>query len=714
MSARIKFSINQGTSGQKNNDNIILIGFRGAGKTKVAEKIGINLNRRVVHIDKEIENKRGPIENIVKDGGWKKFREIEYQTINRLSKLKINNSVIDCGGGVVENEENIRNLQKMGKIFWLKVSAETIKKRIRPSRRPALTAKSIVEEVDEVLEKRKPLYQKYADYEIETEDRLIAEIAAEIVRKSKKTSPCRSESKICIPITAETAGEALIDIGAAEKKADLIELRLDYINKLTFNDLQRIISMIRIPVIVSCRRKKDCGKFKGSEEERITIIKEAIKSGVAYVDIEDDTEDEVIKSLKNLAVQKGETKIILSHHDFEKTPGLEELKSIYEKAGRYHPDLIKIVTAAGNINDNFKIFKLLRQKEKDHKLIAFCLGLKGQSSRILSRKFGSQVTFAALEEGKESAAGQLTIDELAETYNLKRIDEETVILGIVGKDAEKTASVHFHNHLFRNKKINAVFVPFKIDGEISNLESKSSRETDSEELKLFFDNVKKFPIKGLAVTNPHKINAMKYLNEIDEEAKKIGAINTIIKKNGSLAGCNTDLAGAVKALEEKADLSGKKVLIIGAGGAARAIIRGLKQKNAALTVANRTFETAEKIAQEFGVNCCRLNELNLEDKDIIINASLKNLIPEDCLKPQIMNKKIIMDINYQPKMTEFLAQFLTRVAASGKKNDPKIITGEKMLIYQAAEQLNLWTVIKLNEEELKNAEEFIRKQIWNN
>ena len=107
---------------------------------------------------------------------------------------------------------------------------------------------------------------------------------------------------------------------------------------------------------------------------------------------------------------------------------------------------------AGNINDNFKIFKLLRQKEKDHKLIAFCLGLKGQSSRILSRKFGSQVTFAALEEGKESLAGQLTIDELAETYNLKRIDEETVILGIVGKDAEKTASVHFHNHLFRNKK----------------------------------------------------------------------------------------------------------------------------------------------------------------------------------------------------------------------------------------------------------------------
>ena len=81
-------------------------------------------------------------------------------------------------------------------------------------------------------------------------------------------------------------------------------------------------------------------------------------------------------------------------------------------------------------------------------------------------------------------------------------------------------------------KINAVFVPFKIDGEISNLESKSSRETDSEELKLFFDNVK-ISIKGLAVTNPHKINAMKYLNEIDEEAKKIGAINTIIKKNGS-------------------------------------------------------------------------------------------------------------------------------------------------------------------------------------
>ena len=216
--------------------------------------------------------------------------------------------MIDCGGGVVENEENIRNLQKMGKIFWLKVSAETIKKRIRSSRRPALTAKSIVEEVDEVLEKENHYIKNMRIMKLKLKTGLSLKLLAEIVRKSKKTSPCRSESKICIPITAETAGETLIDIGAAEKKADLIELRLDYINKLTFNDLQRIISMIRIPVIVRRRRKKDCGKFKGSEEERITIIKEAIKSGVAYVDIEDDTEDEVIKSLKNLAVQKGRNK----------------------------------------------------------------------------------------------------------------------------------------------------------------------------------------------------------------------------------------------------------------------------------------------------------------------------------------------------------------------------------------------------------------------
>ena len=164
----------------RNFDNIILIGYRGTGKSVVAKELEAKTGRRSISIDQKIENEFGSINNIVKKSGWKKFRQIETEMIMAID---LENGIIDCGGGVVEKFENIKMLKSKGMIFWLKASLSVIEKRlIDKTNRPALTAKGdFLQEIADILKKRKPLYKSAADFEIDTDEKTPKEIAAEIV-----------------------------------------------------------------------------------------------------------------------------------------------------------------------------------------------------------------------------------------------------------------------------------------------------------------------------------------------------------------------------------------------------------------------------------------------------------------------------------------------------------------------------------------------------
>ena len=164
----------------KKSDNIILIGYRGTGKSVVARDLSKMTGRKIISLDAEIEQKFGPITDIVKFSGWQKFRAIESEMIRTLG---IDNGIIDCGGGVVDREDNIENLKSQGQIFWLKASPDLIKKRLADkTNRPSLTGnKDFLQEIEEVLEKRVPLYRSAADVEIETEYKTPEEIAEEIL-----------------------------------------------------------------------------------------------------------------------------------------------------------------------------------------------------------------------------------------------------------------------------------------------------------------------------------------------------------------------------------------------------------------------------------------------------------------------------------------------------------------------------------------------------
>ena len=673
--------------------NLILAGFKSCGKTTTGKALAKELKLEFVELDGALEehysekhNERLSFREIYKKHGEEFFRNFENSILIKLKDKK--NIVLSLGGGTPLLEENKEIIKKIGKVIYLDTDKEVLKCRIlKNNELPAFLDKERPEEFfEEVFNKRKPIYSEIADYRIKIKDEPISEI----LKKINEKLPIKN-TKICIPITADTVEEALEELKKAEARNGIVELRLDFIKDIDEGKVEELLKNPRVKtkeVIAACRPKFEGGNFEGSEEERILLLKKAVELNVEYVDVEFKTNKELINDLNS---NNNKSKIILSYHNFDETPQLEELENIYDEIKKLDPDLVKMVTVANSLNDNFKIFRLLEGKND---LIGFCMGIKGQISRVLAPKFNSLVTFASLGKGKESADGQLTIDEMRDEYNIGLIDNGTRILGVIGEFAENSKSRHMHNRMFKEKGVNFIYHPLKLE---------------KNELEEFMDNFRKFDFAGAAVTVPHKVDIIKYLDDVDETAKNIGAVNTIVNNNGRLIGYNTDYFGAIEALKEKTQLSNKKVLVIGAGGAARAVVYGLKKEYAQITIINRTDEKAQKIAEEFNIKADKLENIKglIEDNEIVINTTSVGMKPnlnESIIPEEYLEKgKIIMDIVYTP--------IRTKLIDSAEKSGCITITGDRMLVYQAMRQYELWTKEKPDFEIMESA---IIEKIKNN
>lgn len=487
---------------------------------------------------------------------------------------------------------------------------------------------------------------------------------------------------ICIPITAASNTDAIKEIKDASKFADIVELRIDYIET---PDLNALLKEKIKPVIVTNRPKRAGGMFTGDETDRIELLKKAISLNADYIDIEYDSFNK-IKDLKN-------TKLIVSHHDFNGTPN--DVHKIHNNLINSNAHMVKLITYANNIMDNFSIFKLL--EETDFPTIAFCMGELGRISRILSLIFGGKLTFASLASGKESAPGQLTIYELTEVYRVPQLNRDTKIFGLLGCPVGHSMGTYIHNAAFKEKNFNAVYVPFKVK---------------EDELNSFMVSFKELGFGGLSVTIPHKESIIAFLDEIDPVAKKIGAVNTVINQGGKLSGCNTDCPAAIWALENivsslkqsrtihsqkrteetagtKSPLSGQKAVIIGSGGAARAIAFGLKAKDADITIFNRTYERGLDISKEVDCNCIEtFDDLKKEDIDILVNTTPIGMYPNIDETPipdnDILKKgMLVFDIVYNPVKTKLLKD--------AEKRGCTILDGVEMFVGQAAMQFELFT-----------------------
>ncbi len=649
-------------------DNIILVGYRGTGKSSVSEALGKILQRSVYCTDHEFVKQNGQIMDFVLDRGWKEFRKLETEILN---KLPLENSIIDCGGGVIEVEDNIEILRNAGIVFWLKTGVPQIIKHIKKSEhRPALTrTESFTDEVNTVMERRIPKYRKVSHFEIDTESLHINEIAKKIFNIYNK------KTRLCVPLVKNF----LVLNNDIKHLVDLVEIRADLIKNFSIDEYEKFLIQHKEPVIFTCRPNWEGGKFADSESERLQLLKAGIDSGSEFIDVEYNSD--FINQFSKSAVPG---KIIISSHDFEKTPSFEELEILIGKIKSLNPDLVKIVTTANSINDNFTVFHLLKQNVG---LTMFCMGLFGQISRILGAKYLSEISFAALKEDQQSASGQISLEEMHNVYHFSKINPRTKVFGVIGKYAENSKSKYIHNAMFRANNLNSVFMPFKI--------------LDKKDLNEFMQNFRDFNFTGASVTIPFKEAIIDNLDVIDETAQKIGAVNTIKNRNGKLYGYNTDCIGAVRALTELENIKEKRVLILGAGGASRAVIYGLLQENCKITIANRTLSKAEKLATDFGIKVIPFMNISqlFDQLDIIINTTSVGMIPdrdESLIDEKDFPKnKIVMDIVYNPIKTKFIR--------NGEKAECKVVTGEKMLIFQAMEQFKIWTSIEPDFEDMAQA-----------
>ncbi len=457
--------------------------------------------------------------------------------------------------------------------------------------------------------------------------------------------------------------QAQEQIASAFAVADILELRLDLINA---PDLNTLLGWVKLPVIVTNRSKHDGGQFKGSDEERIKPLRDALKCGADYVDIEVSTSREYLQPFL-----EGEdpSKIILSYHDFSHTP--EDFNPLYDNMCELPGEIIKIVTYARDLADNLKMFELLkRAKSENQKLIGLCMGDLGEISRILSPLFGGFLTFGSLESGQESAPGQIPAKTLKDIYRINTERSEFKIYGVIGNPVSKSQGYLVHNRAFQEKDSADIYVSFLVD----NVEK-------------FFNRFKDF-FSGLSVTMPAKEQIMPLLDRIDETAQKIGAVNTVVREGAEWVGYNTDCSGAISALEACTSLQDKNVLILGSGGTAKAIGYGVKEKGGRLTVTyNHHQERGETLARELDCELIHAREAGTRNIDVLINCSPVGMSPK-------INESPFLARDFKPEMVVFDSVYNpleTRLLREAKAAGCKVIPGSELFINQAARQFELWT-----------------------
>lgn len=222
-----------------------------------------------------------------------------------------------------------------------------------------------------------------------------------------------TQGKICITVIASRAKDARKEMLKAARRGDLVEVRLDALEEIR---LEELLPFEELPVVVTNRRKQEGGWFRGSEEERLSYLERAISFGVRFVDVEWFSPEPL---LSRILKSKGDTKIILSYHDLNKTPSLEDLFSLWKEMSLPQVDIVKIVPFAGNIRDSIRVLRFLSEVSGEGKpVISHCMGLHGRASRILAPLVGSYMAYASLSSPDEGASGQMTAYDMRRAWDI--------------------------------------------------------------------------------------------------------------------------------------------------------------------------------------------------------------------------------------------------------------------------------------------------------
>jgi len=473
--------------------------------------------------------------------------------------------------------------------------------------------------------------------------------------------------RVCVALTGSDPSELVDKAESVVRDNPLLEFRLDYLPRpaLALPKIKEFMDYHPQAVaIATCRRAASGGKFRGSIASQLDLLGKAAAAGCQLVDLE-------IQSASHLKADKlnklrARAALILSFHDFRATRNLEQTLG---KMTALPADFYKIVTTATTLSDNVTMMKFLEKHSDSHSLIGLCMGEQGIISRVLGVRAGSVFTFAATSEGERTAPGQITAQELRSTYRIEQVDAATRVYGVAGDPVAHSLSPAIMNAALRRENVNGVYLA---------LHAKT--------LKDLLTCVRDIPIHGLSITMPYKESILSHLDNSDAHTSKIGACNTVVRaQDGKLYGFNTDTAGVVRPIEQRITLQGAKILVLGAGGAARAAVFGLKERGAEVWILNRTAGPAQKLARQARARTIKRSDLKKLTFDVIINATPVGMgnTRESPLNENEIKAKYVLDMVYDPPET--------RLVKLAREQGAQIIPGIEMFVHQAARQFEIWT-----------------------
>lgn len=480
-------------------------------------------------------------------------------------------------------------------------------------------------------------------------------------------------TQLCVSLT-ETTTDALVDrMVDLAPVADLFEIRADLVEQL---DLLTLLRTRSRPLLFTCRPPALGGRFTGGEEARRLLLLQAVKRGFDYVDVEHDS------GFGDVMVDKAGRGLVLSHHDFERTP--DDLAGLYERMCALGADIAKIAVTPRGIADVGRLMELGAQVARldEVSLVPVAMGPMGLVTRLTAGRHGALFTFASAAPGAETAPGQLPAAWMRDVYRVRQVTRATKIYGVVGQSVAASLSPVIHNAAFAARDLDAIYVPLQ-----------------AEALLPFLGALPALGLHGFSVTRPYKTEILSHLHEVEESAALGGSANTVWVHDGLLRGSSSDGVGVLAPLRRRVDPKGRRVVVLGAGGAARAAAQALAQRGARVTVLARRAGQAAEAAAAAGAEHGSLEQLAACEWDVLLNATPLGSLeaPEATPVPAELHRpgSVVFDMVYAPLETRLLREARAAGCAT--------VDGLEMLVAQAAPQFEAWTGLEAPVETMRQA-----------
>ncbi|MFI5058201.1 MAG: shikimate dehydrogenase [Candidatus Acidiferrales bacterium] len=470
--------------------------------------------------------------------------------------------------------------------------------------------------------------------------------------------------RICAVVAGRTAAKMAVQVRAALRETRTVELRLDWLR--SDKERARLLRWLKkakprgANFLATCRRRPSGGRLAGDVGDELHWLRQAGDAGCLWCDLGIETLRELRgQPIRELGLPP---RVLLSVHDFRRMPPLGR---VLNSLSHSDVDAVKIAANAKTIGDSVRLLRVVRRSKK---MVAVPMGDVGLPARMLALREGSALAYAPVAEA--TAPGQVSLIEMKRLYRAHKLTRRTRVYGVIGDPVGHSLSPLLHNTGFVARRVDAVYLPFLVP-----------------ELRDFLRAIPELGIRGFSVTLPHKQSILRHLADCEPLAAEIGAVNTVVvRRDGSLYGCNTDYVGVLRALQKKLPLAGSRVLIFGAGGSARAAAFALARAGAIVNICARRERPAKELAHAVGGEVVPRRALGREYFDAILNSTPVGMHPQAAISPlagRELNCRIVMDLIYRPQRT----QLLRHAAQKGITT----VSGVEMFLAQGIAQWEIWT-----------------------